>query len=944
MHFQLIIITESINMLTTYVTSGGDIWREALNGTVTFLGSSSFSTLLRIAGTFSVITATISYIKKRSPEVFLKWLVIYFLISICMLVPKSSMQVIDLSNPAAVYEVDNVPSSLAFVSSLSTTVGYSIASDFEEFISTPDSMSYTKTGMAFGAKLVADPANVPSTSYPISGNLATYISKCSVPDILINHKYTVNDILTSQTAESVIFNDPSQIISMPYDNGTQETVITCAEAAKNIQASLNTPAATFATQLTEWKNKIFGSNQTASLGLDNYVEDSSQAFYNAGKSQTDVLKRNIINTAIQNGVPQLQGEARNSAMAEIIATAQTAQKMRMQGDIERNTASTVMPLVHSVFELFLVCLFPLIIAIALVSHEAFGLNIIKIYIGSWFYFQMWPIMFSLVNFFGVNYLKMHLSQMGGGDSILNQLQTSDYYSDISSIMGYLCLSIPVLSYLITKGAGAAASQAIGSFTGAAAMGAGSAASQATDGNWSFNNLSMDNVNSNKWNTNSDHREGMSTTQIGNGALISQTSDGSHIIDSTGAISKLPTNINWSNMSAETLSNAARSADQQASSHLQGYNHSVDSAYSAIQDLTHQTGTGTTSTSGHENSDSQSQSQAASKVTDLAHHYAEKWGVSDAEAFNMLYRDTTGKEMHAGVEGEVHAGGSIPLLGGTSVKASAGGSKNVAESKEHSANQTTSKMDDYSSDISASDRKDFRENLERSRQSRDYDGSNASQTQNDSSSNRLDNSLRTADSQYSQYTSSEAKSRELSQTASLARTDSQQFNANMNQDFVNYERERGVSDEELTNVNSQTPLVQEYMQQRFGLQNDNEYTHDSNDVMSGSGVTKTVPDSNAENSFNSRKAALETQSQSEGIPRAVETGKRVSIDTSGIDEQRKTLDAESDGMKSYGSTKANGFEASRASEYSKVNSDINKSLNAEKYKQSYIEKFNEEHGE
>lgn len=930
-------------MLTTYVTSGGDIWREALNGTVTFLGSSSFSTLLRIAGTFSVITASLTYIKKRSPDVFLKWLVIYFIISICMLVPKTSMQVIDLSDPASVYEVDNVPSSLALFSSLSTTIGYSVASDFEEFVSTPDSMSYTKTGMAFGAQLVADPANVPSASYPISGNISTYISKCSVPDILINHKYTVNDILTSQTPESIIFSNPSQIISMPYDNGRDDSIITCAEAAKNIQASLNNPLSTFAAQLNDWKNKLFGKNKTASLSLDNYVEDSSQEFYNAGKSQTDILKRNIINTAIKNGVPQLQGEARNAAMAEIIASSQTAQKMKMQSDIERNTASTVMPLVHSMFELFLVCLFPLLIAIALVSHESFGLNIIKIYVGSWFYLQMWPIMFSLVNFVGVNYLKMHLSQMGGGDSILNQMQTSDNYSYISSIMGYLCLSIPVLSYVLTKGAGAVSSQAIGSVTGAVGMGAGAAASQATDGNWSFNNLSMDNVNSNKWNTNTDHREGMSTQQIGNGSLISQTADGSHIIDSTGAISKLPTNMNRLNLNAETLSNAARSAEQQASTYLQGYNHSVDNAYSAIQDLAHQASSGTTSTSGQESSESQSHSQAASRVTDLSHHYAQKWGVSDTEAFQRLYENSTGKEVHAGIEVDGRGGIGIPGTDiGASAKGSTGSSESTSSTNRNNVGAGAQRNTDRSSDISASDRKDFRDNLEKTMQDRSYAGSNQNKNQSDSLSNRIDNSLRTADSQYSQYTSSATRSNELSQTASLARTDSQQFNANINQDFVDYERSKGVSDEELTNVNSQTPLVQEYMEHRFGFKNSEEYTQDRGQVMSKSGVTSNVPGVDENAAFSSRNAEISKKAHEAGVPESVDPAKQKSVNVDDISRQKDDLDDASDHLKAYTSSQEQGFEERIQDRYSNIE---HKSDSKEmKYKEQYISKFKKDHGE
>ncbi|MCK8417605.1 conjugal transfer mating-pair stabilization protein TraG [Erwinia amylovora] len=803
-------------MFTIYVTAAGDMWREAMNGTVAILGSGSFDRLIRIAGVFSVISVLMFWLKGRDFTAFIKWLAVFFIITIICLVPKRPVQIIDLSNQAAVYEVDNVPVVLGFISSFATTVGYAVASKFDEDISLPDALQYSKTGMAFGADLVVAQRDVPSYSFPVSDNLLAYMNKCAVPAILINNQYHVHDILEAQDISQVIFQNPSQIASMPYtDNSGNVTIITCFAAAAQIQKALNSPLVTFQKELKSWTQRVFGNNSTASNQMNDYIQDSSQFFYGVGKSQTDILKKRILQTAVNRSVGTLAAEDRNDSLAEIIAEQQTAMKTNIQGKVEQHIGARYMPLLHSVLELILVCIFPLVIAISLVSHETFGLKTIMTYAGGWLYLQMWPIMFSLVNFVAMYSLKGHTVALSGGDSLSARYEIAGYYTDIAAVAGYLCLgAIPVLSYLITRGAAAVGSQVVGAVTGGAALASGASASLAEDGNWSFNNLSQDNVSANKWNTNADHREGMTTTQMSNGALTSTTADGSHVLDGTGAVSKLATNVNFASNMSDSLTQGARQASTQASSHLQGFNHATDTAYSQMNDMSHGTSRSNTTSHGSEASDSVSQSQTASHVMDMAHNYAQRWGVSDKEAFNRMYSQADSDNYHAETGFQASAGLEVAGNGGT-VKAGAGVSAGRTYGETGITTKGSDRSSDHTQDMSATDRKDFRESLDTLKQSRDYSGGNTAEAQTDGRSNRLESSLRTADSEYSQYTTSQMKANEMSQQAQRAQTDSAGFNANMNQEFVNWARERGATDEQLTNVSQQTPLAAEFVRERFG---------------------------------------------------------------------------------------------------------------------------------
>ncbi len=792
------------------------MWREALNGTVAILGSNTFDRLIRIAGFFSVISTLMFWLKGRDFTVFLKWLVVFFIITNICLVPKRGVQIIDVSNQAAVYQVDNVPVVMGFLSSFATTIGYSTASLFDQDISLPDSLAYSKTGMSFGADLAVSERDAPNYSFPLSDNLVAYMNKCAVPAILINNQYHVHDILEAQDISQVIFQNPSQIASMPYtDNNGNITLVTCFAGAAALQKALNSPALTFQKEVQKWTQRVFGSRSTASAEMENYIQDSTQFFYGVGKSQTDILKKRIMQSAVSRSIGTLAAEDRNTAMAQIIAEQQTAMKTNMQGKVEQHIGARYMPLLHSVLELILVCIFPLVIAVALISHETFGLKTLLTYAGGWFYLQLWPVMFALVNFISVYSLKAHTLGMGGGDALSARYEIAGYYTDMTAVAGYLCLgAIPVLSYIITRGAAAVGSQVAGAISGSAGMASGASASLATDGNWSFNNLSQDNVSANKWNTNVDHREGMTTTQMGNGALTSTTADGSHVLDSSGAVSKLATNINFASNMSDSLTQSARQASTDASSHLQGFNHATDTAYSQMNDLSHSNSRSNTATHGTEGSESLSQSQTASHVMDMAHSYAQRWGVSDKEAFNRLYSAASSDNYHANAGVQASAG-VMALGNGATISAGAGVSTGQGYSDTGTTAKGSDRSTDRTSDVSAADRKDFRESMDTLKQSRNYNGDNTAQAQTDGQTNRLESTLRTADSEYSQYTTSQTQANELSQQAQRAQTDSAGFNANMNQEFVNWARERGATDEQLTNVNQQTPLAAEFVRERFG---------------------------------------------------------------------------------------------------------------------------------
>ncbi len=101
-----------------------------------------------------------------------KWAGFYVTVIAVLVGDKRNVQIIDLSEPAAIYQVDNVLPALR-PASLITRIGAGMAQVYgTQCFARPDALTYSKTGMLFGAQLAAGAV--------ISGSLSRKFSACSL--------------------------------------------------------------------------------------------------------------------------------------------------------------------------------------------------------------------------------------------------------------------------------------------------------------------------------------------------------------------------------------------------------------------------------------------------------------------------------------------------------------------------------------------------------------------------------------------------------------------------------------------------------------------------------------------------------------------------------------------------------------------------------------------
>jgi len=826
-------------MLEIYTIYGGGMWKTALDAVVTLIGTNTFSTLMRMVGTFAVLAVLLTFIKQRNPMVFVQWLAIFMLINTILLAPKRSVQVIDISDPAAVWKTDNVPVGLAAIASLTTSVGFKMSSVYDTLMARPDSITYSKTGMLFGSQIVAETSDFTTQNPELAQMLPDYVENCVIGDILLNQKYTVNQLLNSSDPLGLITSSPSPLRGIFHTTPFSREFMTCRDAALQISALANMEANPGSATFSMLVRKIFGTKVNGTTLLANAMGESYGYFYAGGMSAAQIMKNNITNSAVRQGIKGFAARSSDTANLLNLASENAATKQRLSWASGNVLATRTLPFAQSLLMLILVCLFPLMIALAAANHSLFGLNTLKLYAGGFIYFQMWPVMFAILNYAANFWLQ---TKTGGTALVLaNKDVVALQHSDVANLAGYLALSIPILAFYLTKGASAIGSQVAGSVLSSAAFGSAGVAATASDGNWSFNNMSMDNVSQNKMDTNLMQRQGQQTWQADNGSTQTMTSGGHTVIDGSGAMSNLPVNMKLSQLASSGFQESARQSDVQAKTALDGYNHSVTSGWSQLSQLSSQTGTSDSLTRGSENSQTTNATRGASMMMSAAENYAKANNISTQEAYNQL--------MSKSVEGSVNAGASVKFntgdqaLGkigkwatGVTLEGHGGAEVKGASGSSHGTQETHSDTQDMRHDRNSQAVNDFRQGMEMVTSSRVTDGSNHSENAATSNVQQFASTLNDAQSQYHQYTTSSTQSNEYSRMATLAQNQSASLDTNYTQEFVDWaagkygDKAQGM----LTSAPSAREAAMEFVNERLKPEIMGDYQQGRSDLSSGAG--------------------------------------------------------------------------------------------------------------
>ncbi|HBR2043269.1 TPA: conjugal transfer mating pair stabilization protein TraG [Klebsiella pneumoniae] len=792
-------------MLEIYAIAGGDWLRGNLNAIAAFMGTSTWSTIEKMCIAISVLIVAGNWVKKHNVMDLIGWVFSLTLVSMLVVI-RTPVQIIDYSNVAQVYEVDNVPIGLAIPASLTTRVGNALIQSYEMVFALPDSVTYSKTGMLFGSNLVAKSTDFLSQNPQITTLFSDYVQNCVMGDIFLNHKYSFEELLNSPDPYTLIFANPSPLRGV-FDKNNQFQ--TCEEASRDLKSALALDTQTGGKTWNYYVRQLFGGKPNPDLLFSQMIGDSYNYFYSSGQSAGQIIRQNVTMNALRSGIQSYAARSGDTASLVNMANTSSLEKQRLAQATMGHQALRTLPLMQTVIMGIMIGMFPIMVMAAMFNMMT--LQVLKGYVFALIWLQTWPLLFAILNSAMAYYAKQN-----GVPVVLSELsQVQLKNSDIATTAGYIAVMIPPLSWGIVKSMGAAFSSAYSHFSSSGLSATSQAASGVVDGNYSFANMQMENVSGYSWGTNSTTSFGQMSRQLANGGMSTQTRDGSMVWDSGGAMSKLPVDINVGRQIASAQQQMAREADVQAESALHGYNSNVTSAWNSLQQFGTNKGNSASTTTGADTTESSQDSMARSKMWNAVVANAKANNISNEESFQQLMDDSAKSTQGVDLYGSGKWSSGDQLFGklgkwGTGLSAEAGvkGSAGWTHSSGNTDNVGTSgrESNDSRHDTSSQAAKDFKE-------ASDYFTSRKTTTSgnitDNNASSRVDQfaaSLSSAKNSYDQYTSSRTRSHEYSEMASRTESMTGQMNENLTQQFANFVQHRAPQDAEAILTNTSSPEI------------------------------------------------------------------------------------------------------------------------------------------
>ncbi|EPM3104046.1 conjugal transfer mating-pair stabilization protein TraG [Escherichia coli] len=897
---------------TIYTIAGGAWFQDTLNGVASFLDSRAGDALIAMATAVSVIVGAATYIRTRNIMDLVKWAGFYVLVIAVLIGDKRSVQIIDLSEPARIYQVDNVPAGLAAPASMITRIGAGMAQTYDTIFARPDALTYSKTGMLFGAQLAAGSSDFRFSEPEIQRMFSDYVHNCVVGDIMLNNKYTIGELMNAADPYALIFSRPSPLRGL-YDKN--RNFLTCEQVATRINtdsgdiSGANTSP--FLQQILNtlhgFTDQVFGQTNGAQSALfTEMLGDSYNYFHRTSLTSTEIIRKNVIMNGLRSGLESFSALSGDTAGLVNVATQTSMAKMRLSQATSASIAANTLPVMYSVLLGMTIALFPVLIVLAVVSSLSWA--IIKGYVYTIAYLQMWPILFSILNHAMNFYLQGKLS--GTAVTLANFDQVQNTYSDIGTTAGWLALSIPFIAYGMVKGLGQVVSQA-GNYLGQTLQSASTqSSSQTIDGNWHYNNMTTGNVQGNKRDTNYSHREGHMTSQLDSGAMKTLTTSGQSVYNTTEAISKLPVDIALGKTATSSWQQQQRDAMSEAQSLTNSLSQTSSLAASQMSQWSQQRGNSDTTVSGSDISSSSNLTKALNTIQSIGNRYARDENVSLAEAVREAATKSQDMSFGAGGSTQVSFDTDRHILGkigglATGLKGSAEGHLKTdytgRSGSSHGTSSDLTRQGGTSKGFSAQELKDFRDAMDVVASSRVTDSGSHTDNASASLASQLSSTFSSLKSQASQYNNAVTRSHEYAQLASYAENNSANINQNYSQEFVGYvtSKRPGEADQLLSDTASpevraeRERLVQAFVEERMKPQLLQQFEQNKGRTGEGiEGVSAPAAGFDLQGEFREQKSDMENMATQNGVKAegavATDVQNQRSHAQSGVSNDRNTV--------------------------------------------------------
>lgn len=505
-----------------YAYWNGNQIRDLFEGLVSVTNGSGFVQL----AAFLVVTGMIACLligavkgEGRSVISYFACAVLFWFVAI---VPKATVVIEDVRSQT-VYNVDNVPLSMAFFASASSRIGHWLTQAYETAFIPADVAKYSSFGAVYPQRVMEVLQRTGPVTVQGRETLQAVLKNCVLPEVVLDGR-KADEAMASSDLWTLIKSDgwvnPARVAVMP-----DGSVLKCPAAVAELEqvlVNVEIPA------LKRWVHvKLDPQAVNPSTSIAASITQTESLLLGISRSAESSLKHSLMLTALPK---VMSGHAVTvagpAAMASTLARAQG----NLAGEINYRTmakmAEDALPKIRNALEFVVIAMFPVVALIALVSGSGMA-GVVRSYVTLLLTVQLWPALSSVVNYLVIAH-DLHpftlLAQNFGGSSLQAATLIRETGASSQAIAGALLCAVPVISYALVRAGDMAVGQLVGGLTqpaqnAAASQGAAIAAGNISQGNVSVSNVSSNNVSSNKADASIRSVDtGMAVTQSGYGTV------------------------------------------------------------------------------------------------------------------------------------------------------------------------------------------------------------------------------------------------------------------------------------------------------------------------------------------------------------------------------------------------------------------------------------------
>lgn len=491
-----------------YSIGGGEIIYEVLKAVSMCLngGAGTLDALLRLGGFSGAFIVYYMILYGHPQEILKTWGIPVLMITNMLFLPTTTVWVKDTITRHA-YKIDHVPYGLALFASQTSNLGKSITELVEQSFSTPDDLKYQKTGMMFGSDILEKAKTFKITNRNFKENMRNFVGQCVKYDIMLNQKYSFDDLRNTNDIWALITSNPSKnrgIYWIPLTGQGRAEYVTCEGAVQKFNQYWSTELDNTFSILGR---KFFTGRFVGNSGSNSPKLVMNELLANALKAEIktnimnvtsylgemadnaeSTLKQALMITAIGDAASENSTAAGNAiAYSEVRAL----QQQNNTFDTVGRLATKLLPIMKAVIEALAYACFIFVIPLCMIPQ---GYKFLLNWIAVLAWLQVWPPMYAILNYImNIAARASTLSEIGtaGGLTIANYIGVSDANAEMKLLAGYLSMSIPFICIAIVKGLGTFVHLA-SQLTGTSMQAASAAAGEVSSGNFSFGNVNMRN--------------------------------------------------------------------------------------------------------------------------------------------------------------------------------------------------------------------------------------------------------------------------------------------------------------------------------------------------------------------------------------------------------------------------------------------------------------------